>query len=297
MNKPIHLEKVYERFIIDLSLKLDYSSPLHIGAGSEGINKMLLEFPVNGRNVPIISAESLKGVLRSLASSLSKQMFPDNFAVKYHLKDRHIRREGLDEQQKIMEQHLEKAKEYLKEIMPQDVIEEMYAEDKLQLLEYYLALNCPVCKLFGAQGIAGKLTFTDGIPNIPPKFLTYVATSINRKNRLVEGERLFSVTAVEPSDKLKYRIEIIADNVSKGSEEARLLSSLLQWVLKFGLQIGGLKSRGYGRLTVDDESIVKILRFKEASSDESRLNNVRALLLKDGYFQAMKIDEFMRWLG
>lgn len=299
LSRPIHLERVSERFIIELSLKLDHSSPLHIGAGSEGTNKMLLKFQVNGKDLPIIPAESLKGVLRSLAFSLSKQILSNNFALKYHLKDRHIKRRGLeeDEQRKIVNLYLEKAEEYLENIMPQDVVEEMVVEDKLQLLEYYFALNCPVCKLFGAQGMAGKLTFTDGIPNVPPKLLTYTATSINRKTRIVEEGRLFNLTAVKPDDDLRYKVRIITDNVLKGSEEAKLLSALLQWILRLGLQVGGLKSRGYGKLIIDDESIVKLIRFKEdAYSKEVLLHNVRALLLKDGYFQAMKIDDFTKWL-
>ncbi|MEM2661388.1 MAG: RAMP superfamily CRISPR-associated protein [Nitrososphaeria archaeon] len=299
MSKPIHLKRVSERFIMELSLKPEYNSPLHIGAGSDGTNKVLLRLQVNGRGLPIIPSESLKGVLRSLTSSLSKQIPSDNLALKYHLKDSHIKRKEVkeDEQQRMISLYLEKAKEYLKNIMPQDVVEEMEANDKLQLLEYYFALNCPVCKLFGAQGIAGKLTFTDGIPNIPPKLITYTSTSINRKSRTVEEGRLFGLTAVKPDDELRYKIRIIADNVFKGSEEARLLSLLLRWILRFGLQVGGLKSRGYGRLVIDDESIVKMLKLKEEiHSEEFLLHNVRVLLLKDGYFQTMKIDVFTKWL-
>ena len=294
MVRPIHLERVSERFIIELSLKLDRSSPLLIGAGSEGTRKLLLMFHVNGKSLPIIPAESLKGVLRSLAYSLSKQIFPDNFALKYHVKDRHVKREGLkeDERREIENLYLGKAREYLKNIMPRDVLEAMALEDKLQLLDYYFALNCPVCKLFGTQGMAGKLTFSDGIPSIPPKLFTYMATSINRKTKTVEGERLFSLTAVGPDDDLRYRVKVIADNVHKGSEEAKLLSALLRWILKLGLQIGGLKSYGYGKLSIDEHgTTVKLFKFSE-----DPLNNVRALLLEDGYFQAMNIDELARWL-
>lgn len=58
-----------------------------------------------------------------------------------------------------------------------------------------------------------------------------------------------------------------------------------------------MKSRGYGRLVIDDESIVKMLKLKEEiHSEEFLLHNVRVLLLKDGYFQTMKIDVFTKWL-
>jgi CRISPR/Cas system CSM-associated protein Csm3 (group 7 of RAMP superfamily) len=271
-----------------------------VGAGSEGVNKMLLKFVVNGKMLPIIPAESLKGVLRSLASSLSKQVLPDNWALKYHVKDRHVKREGIEENEriKIIESYLGEAEEALKEVLPNRFIEEMIEEDRLQLIEYYFALNCPVCKLFGAQGMSGKLTFSDGIPNISPEFLTYTSTSINRKTRIVEEDRLYNVTAVKPDNNLRYRVRIIGDNIHKGSEEAKLLSAILQWILKFGLQVGGLKSYGYGRLSiVNDESTVKLPRFVEViESENDLLNNVRALLLKDDYFQAMSIDEFTRWL-
>ena len=293
MISPIHLEKVSERFIIELFLKLERSSPLHIGAGSEGVEKILLKFHVNGKEVPIIPAESIKGVLRSLAFSISRQMFPNNLALKYHTKDKHVGEKelGIEDLKRVL--NLEKITEYLKRIMPKDVIEEILLENELQLFEYYLALNCPICKLFGAQSVAGKLTFSDGIPNFSPALFKYAATSINRKTRIVEEERLFSVTAVKPEDHLRYKVRIVADNVHRGSEEAKLLSVLLQWILRFGLQIGGLKSYGYGRLHIDEnETVVRILKFNR----EKPIDNIRALLLKKGYFQEMKIREFTMWL-
>jgi hypothetical protein len=40
-----------------------------------------------------------------------------------------------------------------------------------------------------------------------------------------------------------------------------------------------------------------LLKFVEDTrSDEALLNNVRTLLLKDGYFEAMKINDFVKWL-
>jgi CRISPR/Cas system CSM-associated protein Csm3 (group 7 of RAMP superfamily) len=300
LAKPIHLEKVSERFILDLSLKLEAGSPLHVGAGSEGVNKMLLKFVVNGKTFPIIPAESLKGVLRSLAFSLSKQILPDNWTLKYHVKDRHVKRRDVEknEQKRIIESYLEKAEETLESVLPKDFIKEMAEGDKLQLIEYYFALNCPVCKLFGAQGVSGKLILSDGITNISPRFFTYTSTSINRKTRIVEENRLYNVAAVKPDDDLRYRVRIIGDNIYKGTEEAKLLSAVLQWVLRLGLQVGGLKSYGYGRFFIDEnESTVKLLKLVEdPQSDETLLNNVRALLLKNGYFQVMKIDDFTKWL-
>jgi CRISPR/Cas system CSM-associated protein Csm3 (group 7 of RAMP superfamily) len=300
LTRPIHLERVDERFVLDLSLKLDSTSPLHIGAGSEGTNKVILRFRVNGKEIPIIPAESLKGTLRSLASSISKQLLPDNLAIKYHDKDKHVKIEtiGKDEQRKIKELYFEKAKEVLEKIMPKDYIEEISTSDYLRLIEYYFALNCPVCRLFGAQGIAGKLTFSDGVPQTSPKLFTYTSTSINRKTRIVEKEKLFTITAVEPDKNLRFRFKIIGDNIYKGSEEAKLLSALLQWLLKFDIQVGGLKSYGYGRLSLDkNESTVKLLKFNaNIQGTEDILNNVRALLLKEGYFQVMRVDEFVGWL-
>jgi len=300
LTRPIHLERVDERFVLDLSLKLDSTSPLHIGAGSEGTNKVILRFRVNSKEIPIIPAESLKGTLRSLASSISKQLLPDNLAIKYHDKDKHVKIEtiGKDEQRKIKELYFEKAKEVLEKIMPKDYIEEISTSDYLRLIEYYFALNCPVCRLFGAQGIAGKLTFSDGVPQTSPKLFTYTSTSINRKTRIVEKEKLFTITAVEPDKNLRFRFKIIGDNIYKGSEEAKLLSALLQWLLKFDIQVGGLKSYGYGRLSLDkNESTVKLLKFNaNIQGTEDILKNVRALLLKEGYFQVMRVDEFVGWL-
>ncbi|MEM2931206.1 MAG: hypothetical protein QW797_10175 [Thermoproteota archaeon] len=46
----------------------DRSSRIHIGSGGGELIKSMIRFPVNGRLVSIIPAESLKGVLRAEAT-------------------------------------------------------------------------------------------------------------------------------------------------------------------------------------------------------------------------------------
>jgi len=299
LSKIIHLEKVKSRFVINLSLKL--ISPLHIGSKSEGTNKMLLMFPVNGKMMPIIPAESLKGVLRSIASSLFKSYFNSKVAqfnidlTEVHDKDRHkVSSMSISNNEKS---ELEKeATMFLTNIFPKEAIDELSSDQKI---EYYLSFNCPVCTLFGAPGLSGKIVISDGIPNVQPRIITYTSSSIDRKTRVVKEDRLFTTIAVAPDEKLRYDVKIIVDNVEKGTDEAKLLSLILQYVLKFGIQIGGLKSYGYGKISIDESvSNAKILKLiSDIKTEEDVLSNVRALLLKEGYVEKIKLEEFVKWLS
>jgi len=288
----IHLERLESRYLLELLLKLD--SPLHIGARTEGFTKLPLEFTVRGRRTPIIPAESMKGTLRSLASSLLKSMFPKNEIAVHHEKDSHVRRDNLEEVRK----HHGSAREELRRIFPEESIREIESGGDIQLLEYYLTLKCPVCRLFGGKGVSGKVLISDGLPEGGVELLRYTSTAIDRRTRIVAENRLFEVVAVRPDDGLRYRFKLIVDNVSRGSDEALLLSLLLDFVRRFGISIGGLKSRGYGKLSLDAErSSALVLKLKtDVKNEEDAINNVRALLLKDGYYERMSIEEFVRWL-
>lgn len=288
----IHLERVESRYILDLQFKLE--SPLHIGSRTEGLTKLMLQFPVRGRSIPIIPGESLKGVLRSLASAISRSVFPNDDVILCHEKDSHVRRENLNN---LKNKYYNIAEAELSKIFPRESIEELKQGDGAQLLEYYLTLKCPICKLFGGKGVSGKILISDGLPQKEPDPMIYTSVAIDRRTRIAAEGRLFQVVAVKPDENLRYRFRIIVDNVTRGSEEARLLSLLLEFLMKFGISVGGLKSRGYGKLAVDkDISEVIILKLREVEKGGDPLSNIRALLLKDGYYDKMKLEEFIGWL-
>ncbi|MEM3870673.1 MAG: RAMP superfamily CRISPR-associated protein [Candidatus Korarchaeum sp.] len=290
MSELIHMEKLESRYILDLSFKLE--SPLHIGCRVEGFTKLPLQFSVGGRRVPIVPAESLKGVLRNLASSLFSVALPQCELARYHRKDSHVREENLEE---LRQKYYELAKEELKRIFPEESVRDL-DEGVVQLLEYYLTLRCPVCRLFGGKGVSAKLLISDGLPEGRVELFRYASTAIDRKTRIAAENRLFEVVSVKPDDGLRYRFRIIVDNVKKGSDDAILLSLLLDFVRRFGISVGGLKSRGYGRLALDEDRSSAIILKLVTDAGGNALHNVRALLLRDGYYERMNLKDFIGWL-
>jgi len=297
MSEIVYLEKLKQRYIIDL--KLITKSRLHVGAYQEGIQKRIVWLNVNGKLLPVISAESLKGSLRKLASKIAKNLdFSDqevNEVVKYHAEDKHsIEKNNVKLYPKFIEAdngELKKdKKEELKRIFSEEQLRELSKDAQKEL---YLSLKCPICKLFGSQRLTGKMIFSDAILIDEPRIDIYTSTSISRKTKTVEEERLFSLESLEPN--LRFQAKVIADNVMRGSDEALLLSKLFEYILKLGgFQIGGAKSRGFGQVAISEDSKVYIHSFKKPSTNEEVYENIMILLGKK--FETKSINEFIVWL-
>ena len=150
------------------------------------------------------------------------------------------------------------------------------------MVNIYLAWHCPICKLFGAPNLAGKLNIYDAHPEGLWSIDTYTSTLISRKTKTVEKERLFTIQAVYPFRELSYRVRIIADNLDFKEEDGRLLLNTLKFICNYGLRIGGLKSRGYGYLKLDcEKSKVKIIEFNtNPKTNDDIKENIEKLLLK-----------------
>jgi CRISPR/Cas system CSM-associated protein Csm3 (group 7 of RAMP superfamily) len=297
MSEIIYLEKLEQRYIIDL--KLITKSRLHVGAYQEGIQKRIVWLNVNGKLLPVIPAESLKGSLRKLASKIAKNLdFSDqevNEVVKYHREDKHsIEKNNVKLYPKFIEADTGELKKDRKK-----ELERIFSEEQLRELskdaqkELYLSLKCPVCKLFGSQRLTGKMIFSDAILIDEPRIDIYTSTSISRKTKTVEGERLFSLESLEPN--LRFQAKVIIDNVMRGSDEAVLLSKLFEYILKLGgFQIGGAKSRGFGQVAISEDSNVYMYAFKKPSTNEEVYENIMILLGKK--FEIKNINEFIVWL-
>ena len=297
MSEIIYLEKLEQRYIIDL--KLITKSRLHVGAYQEGIQKRIVWLNVNGKLLPVIPAESLKGSLRKLASKIAKNLdFSDqevNEVVKYHREDKHsIEKNNVKLYPKFIEADTGELKKDRKK-----ELEKIFSEEQLRELsrdaqkELYLSLKCPICKLFGSQRLTGKMIFSDAILIDEPRIDIYTSTSISRKTKTVEGERLFSLESLEPN--LRFEAKVIVDNVIRGSHEALLLSKLFEYILKLGgFQIGGAKSRGFGQVAISEDSNVYMYAFKKPSTNEEVYENIMILLGKK--FEIKNINEFITWL-
>ncbi len=279
-----------------IELHLTPQTPLHIGAGQEGPRKKLLTLTVNGKETPIIPAESLKGTLRHLASRIAKTMkYGDpttDIATQAHLKDTHIKREN----SKIdLKTHLHQAEQWLKQIWTSEQVDELSPQDRVDL---YLAYHCPICRLFGAKGIASKLLIHDAVPQGEWTIKTYISTAISRKTRTVDPRKLYIIEYIPPSPKLTFRTKIIADNITPGQPEAKLLANILKYTLKKGIQVGGLKTAGYGSLIINPEkSTATILKIKpQPQTIEEQIANIKALLQKPEHIQKLTINQYAEHL-
>jgi CRISPR/Cas system CSM-associated protein Csm3 (group 7 of RAMP superfamily) len=287
MSEIIYLEKLEQRYIID------------VGAYQEGIQKRIVWLNVNGKLLPVIPAESLKGSLKKLASKIAKNLdFSDqevNEVVKYHREDKHsIEKNNVKLYPKFIEADTGELKKDKKE-----ELERIFSEEQLRELskdaqkELYLSLKCSICKLFGSQRLTGKMIFSDAILIDEPRIDIYTSTSMSRKTKTVEGERLFSLESLEPN--LRFQAKVIVDNVMRGSDEALLLSKLFEYILKLGgFQIGGAKSRGFGQVAISEDSKVYIHVFKKPKTNEEVYENIMILLGKK--FETKSINEFIVWL-
>jgi len=297
--------RLRSRYVINM--KMIPKSPIHIGAGEEGFMKSIVFINVSGTPLPIIPAESVKGVLRSIAARIARSMkfnttmygLNIDDIVKNHKKDIHT-----DYINKLLSENRRedltgKIKEILKDINLSEkhinnIVEELGLKEALELA---VSLLCPICLLFGSRHYSGKILITDAIPvNLDgnptsPKIETQTCTSISRKCRTAETGRLYTVQYIVP-DNIAYKSRIIIDNVVKGDIEAKLLENLLKYISEYGVIIGGLKSRGFGDMKIDMEILrMKLTKPKDKNDLNTIINNIKALLVKEEAVEKMTVDQ------
>lgn len=270
-----------------LNLVFVPKSPIHIGFQEEGNIRKTLLFPVNGSKKPIIPAESIKGVLRSMASKLAKSTLLKRddideltkLAVQFHNKDIHMPSSNEE-----MEPVLKKLKPHLNDFENFLINNNIFPESDLndwrlnaQLPEFLLSFKCPICRLFGSQFFAGKMTFYDMIIEGDFELEQYTLSSIERNRKKVAEDHLFTVISIKPCEDLRIKLKVVIDNIVHEKVDSLLLKVLMQFILKFGVQIGGLKSKGFGRvILLEDESYAVVLEFSNDS-----LLNIKKLLNYD----------------
>jgi len=270
-----HIECLKNRAILEL--RFNVLEPISIAMYNEGNIRKIVGYTRDGKFTPFIPSESIKGVLRSIARKIFINMEngfdcnKDSKGIKHNINTNL----NIDD--------------YLKAIYSEDQLRELDEDAKKDI---YLALNkCYVCRLFGSNMVTGKLIITDMIIN--GDVYNYTSTAINRRKRIAKEDNLFTVEYVVPDNLM---LTIIADNIEK-DKEGRLLAAILDYMIKLGIEIGGLKSRGHGLIKLDDEnSSVKIVEFKEIkdrSKDDDIIYNINALALKKDYFRNIRIKEYL----
>jgi CRISPR/Cas system CSM-associated protein Csm3 (group 7 of RAMP superfamily) len=110
-----------------------------------------------------------------------------------------------------------------------------------RMAEEYLAVNCPLGKLYGNRVFAGKLRFCDSI--VSTKSGTAVGRrpgiGIDRRSGKVMENLLYFTETISKGESI--RLIIVADNLLKGQEDSKILGLTLKTIKTLGLQIGGRK--------------------------------------------------------
>jgi len=122
-------------------------------------------------------------------------------------------------------------------------------EDKISLIARMGV--CPLCLLFGSPGLASHVDFDDCYPVSKFKFGYRTCVAIDRRKGSAAPGALFTVEYVEPG--CEWNFELRADNTPN-----YLLGLLMEVVelINAGLvKVGGMKSKGFGRVSISINSI------------------------------------------
>jgi CRISPR/Cas system CSM-associated protein Csm3 (group 7 of RAMP superfamily) len=177
--------------------------------------------------------------------------------------------------------------------VPGDAIDEIFSqlisEDRrgIKRVEPLLAQLCPVCRVFGGPGLAGKLRILRvmlGGDDLSKAIDRLAHTSIDRSRRVVLEGALF---VEEYVDLKRIVVEFVAQNVVQGSTDYRLLMSMLSTLKEVPLLLGHSKSRGLGWYRLDTtETRLVYLDLTKMQSLHQFLN---AILNPFSYGEEVKI--------
>lgn len=303
----LHLNPLKNKVVGELVFKC--VSQIHIGAGGVEARRTFLRL-LNGSL--LIPSSTWKGAFRSVAEKVAKNLTFNGLAgialKLYREGPRGISYSGKGEPFTLVLNDLVNALRGSAAPLidqPQQIehvlLELGYGEDELeelkkhgteaggarQMAEDYIALHCPLGKLFGNRVLAAKLRFFDTIIASPRTQQKPGIGMDRRTGKVVEGN-IYFLEVLPPGEELKLRI--VADNLLPKAEDTAVLASTLDIIREIGLHLGGRKSVGLGELTLDEEAskfyLVKLNMDKEA----------KLLANPFKYAQTKRLEDFLHWL-
>jgi len=241
-----------------ISGKILVVSPLHVGAGQQGTslstvdNYLITRIMPDGERLPYIPGSSLKGAIRSTVEMILRSMVGKDKCCDVVAKNGACISRPIEGGNKTVE---DKIKELLEKESPEEV--EKFIEDHL----------CEACKIFGNTCYASRVYVMDAVPSKDQngKYMVYRGTrtgvAIDREKGKVETGKLFVTEYVEPSSMFDF--QIILDSLK--DYQVGLILTALDWFNQGIAMLGGLKSRGMGR--------VKFILSEPDSEEAERYKN------------------------
>jgi CRISPR-associated RAMP protein (TIGR02581 family) len=215
------------RYIIRAELIAEHS--LHVGSGTEGFAADLAFITRDG--VPFIPGSSLRGVLRSHVERLLGALFPPpNRRSCYLFADEDVPETVCVAGNRRSREEIESGERRLRD------------PGKL----------CPVCRLFGSTLMAGRLKITDALlePGSSRPLVVRDGVGIDRDTGTAREKIKFNFELLDPG--AKFRCELWLENAE--SDDFALLYIILA-ELSRGIDVGGKRNSGFGRLRLQSYSV------------------------------------------
>jgi len=209
--------------------------PLRIGAGREvapqsPTDLTVLKFSYGDETKPVIPGSSWKGIFRATATRLARV-------------------QGIKTCSGLPKESCLKGEEF-KDI---EKMELSFEESVRKKLERIRQLNvCLNCKIFGSPGIASHVFFDDSFPQGEFKLGYRTMVAIDRRTGSAYPQALFTVEYIEPNTLFNFRMRTTnLPNYALG-----LLAETLFEIHNGLVRVGGLKSRGFGRIKFNEVNVI-----------------------------------------
>ncbi len=300
----IHLFKLLNKIVGELVFV--NVSPLHIGVSERDSPLLrLLRLPSGPAVIP---SSTWKGVFRSIAERIAMSMSFDGFeklAMKAYSEGDYRITSGDAEFQSYLrgleDILLRRSGDLMgiawKEI--ENILLDIGFDEELELIKKkidrsilhriatdFLALYCPVGRLFGNRVLAGKLRFHDTVVGSSNVADLRPGVGIDRYSGTAKTDQLFFTEVTPINSKLILRF--VVDNLRPGDGDSRVLANTLGFVAELGIQVGGRKSAGLGLLELEEA------RFWLAELKEDKDGLALANPIRNG--KRLSLPEFQEWL-
>ncbi|MHA1767841.1 MAG: type III CRISPR-associated RAMP protein Csx7 [Promethearchaeota archaeon] len=214
--------------------KIKVLSPLHIGTSEFAkIGDVDSAFIKYRDGTCYIPGSTLKGYIRSISESIVVNI------PQYKNLIKHINN---------------KSNEFVCNI--DDILGKYKNSSKSQQLDIISKHLCPICKLFGAMGYASKLFIPD-LPLLNPDQIELerrVHIKINRDSDTVVSGALFDIQYVPKNS--EFLFEAYIENADE--QDLELFRYGLYFLLKNEAFLGGNRTRGYGKIGLILEKVIKL---------------------------------------
>ncbi|RLG09090.1 MAG: CRISPR-associated RAMP protein [Thaumarchaeota archaeon] len=243
--------------IVRISGHIVNDEPLRVGAGREKalfepIDLVVLKtkHPTTGEEIPLIPGSSLKGLFRATAVSVARSV-------------------GLDVCDGTPGSTCLKGDEFykLEKTAPNEIEEKVsrIIEGKKEGLGV-----CLNCLIFGSPSIHSHVSFSDSFVEGDYSLGYRTCVAIDRRYGAAWKGALYTVEYVEPG--ARFNFELRAENLPNYA--LGLLASIIDLINLGVVRVGGMRSKGFGRVHFDGLSVSVYSPIPEYGVCKGRLNRL-----------------------